>query len=258
MKKTPIGEASETETSGRGPHEMVTKSNTPELLGKAMGNARTPGTLGSEKTDAGTHDILGEVNVGPEANDTRSGEEMDAEPQIPPVLPKVPIPPPKHPIAPITYELYHQAIPPPELDSSFATIHEMDLQNQSELEEILPKWVTAAELEVQKASEMSGSPRDSKAELVPSPFSTRHSISRKPVGSLGSPDPGDPIGDKPSIKSDEETDEQDEARLAVLRDRIERIRADKERLLEIQRLTQLEEETKAEILAATQRKSSPK
>jgi hypothetical protein len=47
-----------------------------------------------------------------------------------------------------------------------------------------------------------------------------------------------------------------QTKLKVLQDRFERIRADKERLLEIQRLTQLEEETKAEILAE-QRKSIP-
>jgi hypothetical protein len=44
--------------------------------------------------------------------------------------------------------------------------------------------------------------------------------------------------------------------LGVLRGRIERVRADKERLEQNQRLSQMEEETKAEILAAAQRRSA--
>lgn len=47
-----------------------------------------------------------------------------------------------------------------------------------------------------------------------------------------------------------ETDEQEEARMKVLRDRIERIREDRERLEQIQRLREMEEEAKAEIMAA--------
>ena len=42
----------------------------------------------------------------------------------------------------------------------------------------------------------------------------------------------------------------EEAKLAILRERVERIREDKERLEKIQELRELEERTKAEILAA--------
>jgi hypothetical protein len=45
-----------------------------------------------------------------------------------------------------------------------------------------------------------------------------------------------------------ETEEQREERLRVLEERIERIREDKERLAQLQRLTELEEETKREIM----------
>jgi hypothetical protein len=265
------GDAIESDSGGRGPHELLTNSNTPELLGKEKSGAgRTElsteaktqeinskeknGARGNELiTKANTHEILGKEKTNTMASEVLSTEEMDAAAEVPAVPPKVPIPPPKHSIAPTAYELSHQTARPPELDSEFSALHEMDPQSQAQ--EVLPEWITRAELEAQRAIEIGGSPRDSRAESVSSPSSTRHSISKKPVGS---PEPSTALDTGPSDHGEEETDKQEEARLAVLRDRIERIRADKERLEQIQRLSQLEEETKAEIMAAAQKRSRPK
>jgi hypothetical protein len=80
-------------------------------------------------------------------------------------------------------------------------------------------------LEAQRASETTN------MENLPSP------VSRKPV-----------ISASTSVAS-KDTEEQKEARLKILEDRIESIQADKERLEQLQRLTELEEVTKAEIMA---------
>jgi hypothetical protein len=78
-------------------------------------------------------------------------------------------------------------------------------------------------------------------------FSPRfyYSISRNPVEPPG---PGNITGVSPRKQSNKEIDKQEEAMVALLRNRIERIRAGKERLLMIERLSQLEEETKGEVL----------
>jgi hypothetical protein len=227
------------------PHEMLTKSNTPELLGREKDGVRNPIIATEDRTEliAEKKDILSQVSPGPI---------------------NFPIPPWKdlnHSVTPAAHELSHEAIPNQqelnaqlsafprahELESDLSALHEMDPQSQAELEGVLPEWVTRAELEAQRAIEIGGS----EAQAAPSPSSTRHSISRKPIASPdpGSPGPSNTIEKVSDSAGDEETGEQGEVRLKVLRERIGRIRADKERLLEIQRLTQLEEETKAEILA---------
>jgi hypothetical protein len=63
----------------------------------------------------------------------------------------------------------------------------------------------------QRAIEIGGSPRDTKAESATSPSLHRHSISRKPVGSPVSPEPSSIMGAGSSEAHDEETDEQEEA-----------------------------------------------
>jgi hypothetical protein len=84
--------------------------------------------------------------------------------QLPPLSAKVPIPPPKVvdcAVTPTAYELSYEAIPSQqeldspssvavirshELGSDLAAFPEMDPQNRLELEEVLPEWVTRAEL----------------------------------------------------------------------------------------------------------------
>jgi hypothetical protein len=260
-KEKYTSEAPETGANSRGPHELVTNANTPELLGKAKRGTEENEILVEEKTN--------EMRLAQGA----STEDRDAGPQTPPVPPfppKIPFPPPKDRLTPSGSDLSHGTVPPPK--DSVPTVayelsheavppnHELggdalyELDPQAHLEEILPEWVTRAELEAQRATELSASPRASPVQPIPPLSSTRHSISRKPVGS---PEPSNAMAAGPSDHGDVETGEQEEARLALLRDRIERIRAEKERLEQIQRLSQLEEETKTEILAAAQRRSKP-
>jgi hypothetical protein len=84
-------------------------------------------------------------------------------------------------------------------------------------------------------------------------FSPRfyYSISRYPVESPG---PGNITGVSLRKQGNKEVDKQEEAMVAFLRNRIETIRADKEMLLAIERLNQLEE-TKAEVLDVSMRSS---
>ena len=84
-------------------------------------------------------------------------------------------------------------------------------------------------------------------------FSPRfyYSISRYPVESPG---PGNITGVSLRKQGNKEVDKQEEAMVASLRNRIETIRADKEMLLAIERLNQLEE-TKAEVLDVSMRSS---
>jgi len=248
------------------PHEMLTKSNTPELLGRAKDGVGSPVIATEDRTEPA--EVLTKEKLAYSENKRLIAEKKDILSQVPPVPPKVPIPPRtdlNHSVTPVVHELSQEAIPNQqeldaqlsavprihELESDLSALHEMDPQSQAELEEVLPEWVTRAELEAQRAIEIGGS----EAEAAPSPSSTRHSISRKPIASpnLGSLGPSNTIEKVSNSAGDKETDEQREARLKMLRERIERIRADKERLLEIQRLTQLEEETKAEILAEQRR-----
>ena len=80
-------------------------------------------------------------------------------------------------------------------------------------------------------------------------------MGRSKIGGPASPSPP-PISRKAVNLSssgigaggNKETEEQIEERLRVLEERIERIREDKERLEELQQLTELEEETKREIM----------
>jgi hypothetical protein len=122
-------------------------------------------------------------------------------------------------------------------------------------EALLPEWAARSELEAQQATEISRAQRESGYDAASLPTSP-YSIARKPMSPGIASASSDMIGAAPST-GDAEADEREEARLAVLRDRIERIRADKERLEEIQRLARMEEETKAEIMAAVQRQSRP-
>jgi hypothetical protein len=248
------------------PHEMLTKSNTPELLGREKDGVGSPIIATKDRTEPA--EVLAKEKLAYSEDERLIAEKKDILSQVPPVPPKVPIPPRKdfnHFVTPAAHELSQEAIPNQqeldaqlsvvsrthELESDLSALHEMDPQSQAELEEVLPEWVTRAELEAQRAIEIGGS----EAEAAPSPSSTQHPSSRKPIASLdqGSPGPSNTIEKVNDSARDEETNEQGEARLKVLRERIERIRADKERLLEIQRLTQLEEETKAEILAEQRR-----
>jgi hypothetical protein len=248
-RKKPSGKASESGIGKRGPPELFTKSNTPELLGK-------------ETTNAGTHEILGKGRTGAElltasnAHEILGKETANAQDDVPAVPPKVPIPPPKELVPTTVHELPHGAAPPKnELDSEFSALNEMDPQAQAY--EIRPESVTRAELEAQRAIEISGSTPSNRAESFPSSSSHGLSISRKPVQSWASPEPNNATGGILDSEDIVRTDEQEEAKMAVLRDRIERIREDRERLEQIQRLREMEEETKAEIMAAT-RRSRPK
>jgi hypothetical protein len=60
--------------------------------------------------------------------------------------------------------------------------------------------------------------------------------------------PSKPVSRKPILASTPEEEEDDEEGMRILQDRIERIRAEKERLQKIQELELLEEETKRAIL----------
>jgi hypothetical protein len=159
VRKKHSGEASESGIGKGGPPELFTKSNIPELLGK-------------ETTDAGTHEILGQGRTGEElltisnTHEILGKETTNAEDHVQPVSPKVPIPPPKE-LAPTTvYELSHEVAPlKKELDSEISALNEMDPQAQAY--EIRPESVTRAELEAQRAIEISGSPRSSHAESFP-------------------------------------------------------------------------------------------
>lgn len=240
------------------PHEMFTKSNTAELLGREKYGVGSPVIATEDRTEP-AH-VLAKEKLAYSENERLIAEKKDILSQVPPVPLKVPIPPRKdlnHSVTPAAHELSHEAISNQqeldaqlsavprahELESDLSALREMDPQSRAELEEVLP--------EAQRAIEIGGS----EAEAAPSPSSTRHSISRKPIASPypGSPGPSNTIEKVSDSAGDEETDEQGETRLKVLRERIGRIRADKERLLEIQRLAQLEEETKVEILAEQRR-----
>jgi hypothetical protein len=248
------------------PHEMFTKSNTAELLGREKYGVGSPVIATEDRTEPA--EVLAKEKLAYSENERLIAEKKDILSQVPPVPLKVPIPPRKdlnHSVTPAAHELSHEAISNQqeldaqlsavprahELESDLSALREMDPQSRAELEEVLPEWVTRVELEAQRAIEIGGS----EAEAAPSPSSTRHSISRKPIASPypRSPGPSNTIEKVSDSAGDEETDEQGEARLKVLRERIGRIRADKERLLEIQRLAQLEEETKVEILAEQRR-----
>jgi hypothetical protein len=274
--KKSLHEASEPGFAGLPSHQLII----PDPPSREDADALDPKFPDGDKIAPA--EVLAEQKSAYLEDDLQLTEGKGKNSQVPPVPAKVPIPPPKvvdRAVTPTAYELSYEAIPSQqeldspssvavlrshELGSDLAAFHEMDPQNRSELEEVLPEWVTRAELEAQRAIDTGGSPREVEAESVPSPSSPssaaspRHSISRKPIGtsSPGSSGPSHTAETKLENVEQGDATVHGQTKLKVLQDRIERIRADKERLLEIQRLTQLEEETKAEILAE-QMKSIP-
>jgi hypothetical protein len=86
------------------------------------------------------------------------------------------------------------------------------------------------------------------SEEYPSPYELE-TTSRPGIAAHSPSAPSEPVSRKPiSASTPEEEDDDDEEGMRILQDRIERIRAEKERLQKIQELELLEEETKRAIL----------
>jgi hypothetical protein len=140
--------------------------------------------------------------------------------------------------------------------------------------ELSTKANTHELLSKEKAGELNAAPGDQAvvqylsgaSEIRPQ---TPHEVDATPLyqgqkaelGGQGAVDIGGPVSPTPISRkavnvpsssnedgASPETEEQREERLRVLEERIERIREDKERVAQLQRLTELEEETKREIM----------